>query len=69
MKASRVGQVWEVGNRVYLVVSIQEETEQRVVYNGLILDSESDNQGTIGNLVEHGEGQWERMSMSSVRLL
>ena len=62
MKADRVGQVWEVGDRIYLVVNVQEAKESRVVYDALILDSDNPTLGNMRTLVEHGEGSWEKMS-------
>lgn len=61
MTSDRVGQVWEVGDRMYLVLSIREVTDKYVVYDGLVLDGSDIDGILIRPLREHGEGQWDRM--------
>ncbi len=57
----RVGQVWEVGERMYLVVSVREKKDKLVTYDGLCLVAPDEKQGTLCRLAEGYEGQWERM--------
>ena len=61
MKADRVGQVWEIGTHMYLVVTVREHKEKFVTYDGLCLVG-TGAEGTLCRLAEGYEGQWERMN-------